>query len=170
MTSITDINRQEEERGKTKHTDCRRCSFIFCFLLCLLDEYSARDKRRTNQLFLSQGPGAVVKSGDIWAFQTTSANSYAFHCAEAAGPVSKAAKRPCQFREDDSTKTPFFSVVTGIMLFHWCPAKTRWQFDIVMVSMASITDAYMGAIKTTQVQTKLLSHLIDGQTNIEIKF
>lgn len=56
------------------------------------------------------------------------------------------------------------------MLFHWCPAKTRWQFDIVMVSMASITDAYMEAIKTTQVQTKLLSHLIDGQTNIEIKF
>lgn len=32
-------------------------------------------------------------------------------------PCIKGCKRPCQFSEDNSTKTPFFSVVMGIMLF-----------------------------------------------------
>lgn len=81
-----------------------------------LDEYLAQDKRWTNQLFLLQGSSAVVKSVDIWAFQKTSADLYGFHCARQ--PVSiKGCKRPCQFGRDNSTKTPFFSVVTRIMLF-----------------------------------------------------
>lgn len=99
------------------HADCRRYSFIFCFapfssswmniwletkgepinysscraLVLLWKELTFELSRRHLQIYM---PSIV------WGSQT----------------CIKGCKRPCQFIKDNSTKTPFFSVVMGIML------------------------------------------------------
>lgn len=139
-----------------------RFSFIFHFAsgFVLQNEYLAQDKRWADQLFLSQSLGAVVKSVDIWAFQTTSANLYAFYCVRQPACI-KGCKRPCQFRKDNSTKTPFLSVVMGIMLYagvlpkplgnlamwcywlHWYQVSTMETITLSVMCCETSENAYL---------------------------
>lgn len=153
----------------------RRCSFIsFCArgrpVFVLPDEYLAGDKRWTDQLFLWQGPGGCCEKRWHLSFPDDICKFICRPLCEAASPVSKGCKRPCQFSEDNSTKTPFFSVVRGNNAFHWCPAKSCWQFDIVMLLIASIADIWLGDLQTVGCKASQTYEVTRSGNNFSVDF
>lgn len=101
------------------HAGCGRCSFIFCFASFFLSSRMNIWRETKGEPINYSSCRALVLLWKALTFELSRRHLQIYMPSIVWGsqPRIKGCKRPCQFSKDNSTKTPFSSVVMGIMLF-----------------------------------------------------
>lgn len=105
---------------RSTHTEDALSSFFahaaFLFLSCQMNIW-LETKGELINYSSGRAPVAVVKSVDIWAFQTTSANLYAVHCARQPALYQKAVKGLVNLARTTPQRLLSSPLLGGIMHF-----------------------------------------------------